>query len=241
MFKPLVNDKKPIYLQVLEVLRSSILSGKLKPGERLPSERELAKLLNVSRASVREALKLLAAQGMIKIVHGQGAFVSTENTDNLVRKLFEVQKADHKTIKDIMEIRRVLEVKAAEWAAKRASQEQLIQLRELIETTKNRVSSKNKDIFFILIEHDTTFHTMISEFTRNVVLVNLMSKLLDFLVEIRSHTLKIEGRQIKSLKEHEKIAEAVINRDPEKASKFMEEHLRSVEKDVLDKVLKNQD
>ncbi|WP_290596394.1 MULTISPECIES: FadR/GntR family transcriptional regulator [unclassified Archaeoglobus] len=240
MFKPIVNERKPIYLQVLEVLRSSILSGKLKPGEKLPSERELAKLLNVSRTSVREALKLLAAQGLIKIVHGQGAFVSAENPDHLVRKLFEVQKTDYKTIEDIMAIRRVLEVKAAEWAAKRASQEQLNQLRELIETTKNRISSQSEGTLLTLIDHDNRFHTLIAESTGNIVLVNLMSNLLDFLAEIRSHTLKIEGRQIKSLKEHEKIAEAVINRDPEKASKYMEEHLRSVEKDVLNKVLKNQ-
>uniref|UniRef100_A0A7C4S5E6 FadR family transcriptional regulator n=1 Tax=Geoglobus ahangari TaxID=113653 RepID=A0A7C4S5E6_9EURY len=240
MFEPITNERKPIYIQILEVLRSSILSGKLRPGEKLPPERELAKLLNVSRTSVREALKLLAAQGLVKIVHGQGVFiVNADDSDYLVKKLLDFKMTDVETIKDIMEIRRALEVKAAEWAAKRASEEQRTQLKELIEVTKEKISGKNKGILLILIDHDNKFHKLVAESTGNMIIERLMSNLLEFLFEIRSYTLKIKGRPIKSLNEHEKIANAIINQDPESASKYMEEHLRSVEIDILNKVLKN--
>ncbi|MEM4540581.1 MAG: FadR/GntR family transcriptional regulator [Archaeoglobaceae archaeon] len=230
-------NKKPAYIQVLETLSVEILSGKLKPGDKLPSERELAKSLNVSRSTVREALKMLASKGLVRIVHGEGTFVAPEFLQEIDR-LANSKKKDIKAIEDIIAVRKLLEIKASEWAAKRASQDHLRQLGELIKCMKDEIPNQDPMSKLRLLEYDTKFHLLIAEASNNRVLFKLMQNFLEFLSEIRYFTLKIGSRQIRSVEEHEKIATAIINRDPERASKYMEEHLNSVEKDIFNFLLK---
>jgi len=234
VFQPIEIERKTVYEKVVQVLKSSIMSGELKPGDRLPSERKLAEMLNVSRTSVREALKILAAEGLIQIRHGQGIFVNgLEDPDNLIREFVRVAAVDDATIKDFLEIRRILEVNAAKWAAVRASDEQLNQILELLEKTKDLLKNKDKGLLLLLADHDTRFHNLLAEATGNSVLVKIMRNLLDLLSEVRLRCLQIEGRPLKSLAEHEEIAKALIARSPELAEKAMDLHIRSVEKDIV--------
>ncbi len=235
MFQPIEVERKTVYEKVVQVLKSSIMSGELKPGDRLPSERKLAEMLNVSRTSVREALKILAAEGLIQIRHGQGIFVNgMEDPDNLIREFVRVAAVDDATIRDFLEIRRILEINAAKWAAVRASDEQINQIFELLEKTKDLMKNRSKGVLLLLADHDTTFHNLLAEATGNTVLVKIMRNLLDLLSEVRLRCLQIEGRPLKSLAEHEEIAKALIARDPERAERAMDLHIRSVEKDIVE-------
>lgn len=234
MLKPIRGDKRTVYEQIVHVIRSYIVKGDLKPGDKLPSERELAATLNVSRASVREAVKMLSAEGFVEVKHGQGIFISNkENPDTIIHKLDNFSM-DEKAVKDFFEVRRVLELQAVEWVIKRASDDNLKNLEDLIKDTKQGLSQKDKGVLLSLAEHDTKFHEFLAEYTGNHVLLRSMHSLLDILSEVRLKCLQIEGRPIKSLDEHEEILEALIERDLSKAKEAMENHIKSVEKDILD-------
>lgn len=234
MLKPIRGDKRTVYEQIVHVIRSYIVKGDLKPGDKLPSERELATTLNVSRASVREAVKMLSAEGFVEVKHGQGIFISNkENPDTIIHKLDKFSM-DKKTVKDFFEVRRVLELQAVEWVIKRASDDDLKRLEKLIKDTKQDLSQKDKGVLLSLAEHDTKFHELLAEYTENHVLLRSMHSLLDILSEVRLKCLQIEGRPIKSLDEHEVIMQALMERDMSRAKELMEEHIKSVEKDILD-------
>jgi GntR family transcriptional repressor for pyruvate dehydrogenase complex len=234
VFEPIRTQKRTVYEKVMHEIRSSIISGKLKPGDKLPPERELAKMLNVSRASVREAIKMLAAEGLVEIKHGQGVFINgMDNPDLLIKKIANFKIVDDETIREFLEIRRVLEIHAAELAAKRASDDQIKQIYELIIETRRLLREKEGSNLLLLAEHDNKFHRLLAESTGNKTLVQIMSSLLDLLLEVRMRCLKIEGRPLKSLNEHEKIAKALLSRNPKAAMEAMEYHIKSVEKDIL--------
>ncbi len=238
VFQPIEIERKTVYEKVVQVLKSSIMSGELKPGDKLPSERKLAEMLNVSRTSVREAIKILAAEGLVQIRHGQGIFVNgLEDPDRLIREFTKVTAIDDTTIKDFLEIRRILEVNAAKWAAERGTDEQLNQLLQLVEETKRQLQDRKKGVLLLLADHDTKFHNLLAEATGNTVLVQIMRNLLDLLSEVRLRCLQIDGRPLKSLKEHENVARALIARDCELAEKAMDLHIRSVEKDIIEREL----
>ncbi len=235
MLKPIRGDKRTVYEQIVHVIRSYIVKGDLKPGDKLPSERELAATLNVSRASVREAVKMLSAEGFVEVKHGQGIFISDkENPDTIIHKLDKFSM-DEKTVKDFFEVRLVLELQAVEWVIKRASNDDLNNLKKLIEDTKQDLDQKDKGVLLSLGEHDTKFHEMLAEYTGNHVLLRSMHSLLDILSEVRLKCLQIEGRPIRSLDEHEEILKALMDRDLSRAKDKMEGHIKSVEKDILEK------
>jgi len=232
VLKPIKTEKKTVYEQIVHVIRSSILKGELKPGDKLPSERELSSILNVSRASVREAIRMLAAEGLVKVKHGQGIFINKQdNPDFIIHKLNKVSM-DEKMVKEFFEVRVVLELQAVEWAIQRASDEELHNLKDLIHKARKKLNEK-KGVLLTLAEHDNKFHEMLAEMTKNRVLVKSMHSLLDILSEVRLKCLKIEGRPVKSLDEHERIVNALLARDIKEAKKAMKEHIISVERDVL--------
>ncbi len=233
MLKPIRGDKRTVYEQIVHVIRSYIVKGDLKPGDKLPSERELAATLNVSRASVREAVKMLSAEGFVEVKHGQGIFISDkENPDTIIHKLDKFSM-DEKTIRDFFEVRLVLELQAVEWVIKRASTDNLKDLEKLIEDTKQDLSQKDKGVLLSLAEHDTKFHELLAEYAGNHVLLRSMHSLLDILSEVRLKCLQIEGRPIKSLEEHEEIVKALLDRDLSRAKEVTESHIKSLEKDIL--------
>ncbi len=232
--KPIKKDKKTTYEKVESLLRSQILSGELKPGDRLPSERELASLLNVSRASIREAIKILAAKGLVEVRHGRGIFIKLNDDPDLILSKIDDLHLDEGFLKEIFEFRVAIESMAVEWIVKRASDEDLALLRKHIEETKEIIKSKDKGILLALSESDFKFHHLLAKASNNRVLSIILNSLVkDIYSMTRVKTLKIKGRAIKSLEEHERIVEALEKRNLEEAKKAIEEHIRSVEKDIL--------
>lgn len=234
IFKPINENPTSVYEKVIAELKKGIMQGELKPGDKLPSERILSGMLGVSRTSLREALKLLEVSGVVSIKHGQGAYITNNDPDEYMKKFISYIFVDEKKIEELFQIRKLIETEAAVWACKKGTDEQLNQIYNLVKETIYIIEKSSKgDLLTVLAKQDGQFHRLLAEAAHNSVLENIMENLLDLLSDSRAKAASIKGRPVKSLKEHLKIAEALMTRDEEKARKAMLEHLENVENDVL--------
>lgn len=234
LFKSVNEKSANVYEKVIAELKKGILHGDLKPGDKLPSERELAAMLGVSRTSLREALRLLEVSGVVSIRHGQGIFIANNDPDEYMKKFISHIFVDEKKIEELFQIRRIIETQAAVWACQNGTDEQLKEIYNLVhETIYILENSLKGDFLVVLAKQDGKFHRLLAEAANNSVLENIMDNLLDLLADSRARAATIQGRPKKSLKEHLKIAEALVLRDQEMAKKAMLEHLEGVERDVL--------
>jgi GntR family transcriptional repressor for pyruvate dehydrogenase complex len=236
MFKSINEERKTFSRKVVDDVRELIVSGKLKAGDKLPAERELAEMMNVSRPTIREAFKILSAMGVLHIRHGQGVFVAerTGPIDSLASVLF----LQTDTIHELFEVRRMIETETAAWAARRGTEAFLEQITAATRQVYSRVVEHNefpdpvgREAF--LSDSDQEFHLMIAEAAGNEVVLRIMNNLIDLFRESRMQSLKIPGRSEQSLQEHMEIADAIAARKPELARKSMLKHLKSVEADLL--------
>ncbi len=236
MFKSINEEKKTFTNKVVEQIKDVILGGELVPGDKLPSERQLADMMDVSRPTIREAFKILSAMGFVTIKQGSGVVVADQATriDNLAAFLFLRTDSIH----ELFEVRRILETEIAEWAAERGTDEYLEQIllktKETYESVVvlNEFESKEEREAF-LWKSDQEFHLMIAEAAGNEVILRIMNNLIDLLNKSRMQSMKIPGRVEQSLIEHISIAKSIKQRDGILAKKSMFEHLNSVEKDLI--------
>lgn len=233
MFKPVQEKSDSIYGKVVTELKSAIMSGRLKPGDKLPGERVLAEMLGVSRTSLREALKMLAAAGLVTIKHGQGVFIANHDHDSYLQKFVQQVLVNPQEIKELFEIRKVLETQAAAWVAERGSTDQINRLAGLLTSTKDKLAQQPTPGLALLAEQDSKFHLLLAEATNNSVLVRIMEGLLDLLADSRCRSMAVPGRPLKSLEEHRQVVEALLLRQPDAAREAMLQHLENVEKDIL--------
>lgn len=232
MFKPINQKSESIYQRVVTELKTAIVQGKLKPGDRLPSERDLSEMLGVSRTSLREALKLLAASGLVTIKHGQGVYIAEQEQDTYVRKFVDHLFIDKTKIAELFAIRKVLEVQAAGWAAEHGTSDQKQMLIDIVLATRAKIKGNQEDLS-ILAEHDSVFHNTLATATNNSVLIDVMYSLLDLLGDSRFQAMQVPSRPHRSLAEHEEVAQAIYMGDTERAKATMLNHLNAVERDVL--------
>lgn len=224
MFEP-ISDNTAFSQKIVSQITDAIVRGELQPGDRLPTERDLAQQFGVSRTVVRDAIKLLAGRGILNVRHGIGIFVSES-----LKTFGEMDGALYSkdaTIKDLFEIRRILESEAVLWAAQRATGLQLNQLQSILDDT-----AKHTDDLTLLGERDAQFHIGIAEASQNLVLVRLMLTLLDLLSESRIESLSIPGLPQQSLAEHQSILEVIKQGDGQLAKERMLAHLTRVETSI---------
>lgn len=236
MFKSINEERKTFSRKVVEHIHELLASGQLKPGDKLPSERELAEMMNVSRPTIREAFKILSAMNLLNIRQGHGVFVADQSArlDNLASYLF----LQTDTIYELFEVRKMIETESAAKAAKRGTSDFLEQIYETTRDCYHKViveqqfqTKEERDRF--LSESDQQFHLTVAEAAGNEVVMRVMTNLIDLLRESRMQSMKIPGRVEQSLKEHMHIAEAIKDRNAKLARSRMFEHLSSVERTLL--------
>jgi GntR family transcriptional repressor for pyruvate dehydrogenase complex len=229
VFEP-VHDNRALSEKIIAQISDALVAGELKPGDRLPPERELAEQFGVSRTVIRDAVKTLAGRGILHVKHGAGIFVTTseENAIGRLGALSDILPLQGVRLRDLFEIRKVLEAEGAEWAARRRNDYHLKRLRGILED-----AHRNSENLEVLSERDAQFHVAIAEASQNLVLVRVMLTLLDLLAQSRRETLSIPGRAKLSLKDHERIVEEIEAQRHEGARETMLEHLTSVESAVL--------
>ena len=229
VFEP-VHDNRALSEKIIAQISDALVAGELKPGDRLPPERELAEQFGVSRTVIRDAVKTLAGRGILHVKHGAGIFVTTseENAIGRLGALSDILPLQGVRLRDLFEIRKVLEAEGAEWAARRRNDYHLKRLRGILED-----AHRNSENLEVLSERDAQFHVAIAEASQNLVLVRVVLTLLDLLAQSRRESLSIPGRAKLSLKDHERIVEEIEAQRHEGARETMLEHLTSVESAVL--------
>ncbi|MBB6453673.1 GntR family transcriptional repressor for pyruvate dehydrogenase complex [Salirhabdus euzebyi] len=229
MYEGFKLNRKGISSVVGDYIKQLIHENKFKPGEKLPAERQMADLLNVSRNSVRESYKILEAMGYLTIKHGDGVYVSSKDEHlNKIASSFFLGTED---IVDLFAIRKVLEVSGIDWAVNHITESELNELVHIVNTSKELVR-ENANVEQIA-NLDQKFHLTLARISKNTFLVRIMISLIDLLEESRIQSMKIVGRVSQSIQEHTEIIEALRLGDKLLVKKAMTHHLESVERSLL--------
>lgn len=220
-YKPVRS--KSISDQVFEQLRELIFRSDLKPGEQLPSERELSTMMKVSRTSVRNAIGKLVVLGYLVNKQGQGTFVASP--DSLERNPLALALGMHEgTLEDLLEVRLGMECHAAALAAERATKKDT----DSMEKSLNKMKSEIK-AGLLGTNEDISFHMAIAFATKNPVQVHVMKTFHDLLFfGIESNLLHLydDTKQLEDIiKHHTDILHAIQSHDPQKAFASMRHHI----------------
>ena len=212
----------PLRDVVFDTLRKAILSGQLKPGERL-MEVHLASRLGVSRTPIREAIRKLELEGLVVMIPRKGA---------------EVAKISEKSLKDVLEVRRALDILIAELACERITDEQIQNLKTAAETFENATkdaASSDKDATK-LAKADIAFHDIIIEATGNSRLKSLVNNLAEQMYRYRFVYLRDVSIHKNLIDEHQKIFDAISRHDAKKAAQIAKIHIDNQEKSILEHI-----
>ncbi len=226
--KPIVKSR--LSEAAIEQIKELIVSQKLQPGSKLPSERVLVHELKISRASVREALRILEIMGLVEVSPGKGSYVK-ELTADLFVPLPTWLSTHKETLNNHFEARLVLEPAAAGFAALRASENDIWKLKRALTAFEEKVG---EDDIVGLINLDIHFHGLIGAATGNKTIKLLMDTITRFLFDGWKATLRVKGRPRKTVTEHKKILRAIMEKDDQKAKLAMESHLKHAIQNLKD-------
>lgn len=227
-------NKKNMSEQIVDIIIEKIRSKDLNPGDKLLNERELAASLGVSRVPLREALRSLNNMGLLVTKHGEGTFVKQYDTEKLGDNLRLYSMLNETPIKEMMQLRKIMEQEAARLAAQNATEEDIEKIRSYKEMREKKYFSRLTNAGYIdqCHEMDTLFHRAIAEATHNSVFINFLDVICN---SINIHQKKASSRpgmfEITS-EHHNEILWAISNHDPERAAAAMLKHLEEVEKEV---------
>lgn len=225
------KPRERVYEQIVEQIGGLIRSGALAPGDQLLPERQLADKLGVSRAAVREALKVLVSRGLIAITPGGGAHVTEMSLDTLIHPLAMAVLGERQNVHDLVEARRILEAGSARLAARRAEPADLYELRQATaEMNEAMLAGESSE------EADYSFHLAIARASHNAVLLSIMNMIAGLMKEVyspsRSRLLENREQLEAYCRQNSAILEAIEGRDQNRAAELMVEHLRMVEEEL---------
>lgn len=156
---------------ISDYLVDRIITGELKPGDKIPSDRDLSALFNVGRTSIREALKVLSVLGLINILPGQGTFIASQSSEFFLTPLSWSFLIGEKNLEHLISVRNVLEIESARLAALNAAKEDLEILKDIFEQSKKAYTQSNYQLF---LDSDLDFHLTIAQCSHNPILYNLL-------------------------------------------------------------------
>jgi GntR family transcriptional regulator, transcriptional repressor for pyruvate dehydrogenase complex len=206
--------------RVLELVRTS----NLRPGDRLPPERELIEIFRISRPSLREALRALSILGVIESRHGGGAFITDLDARTLLAPLDFYLSLSQSNLDDAFECRRIIEVEIVRKATLNASPKDLIDLRAMIAA---HPTVFNDPIGFRIL--DSQFHEKLSVIGGNAILQRVAYGLYNLGLDIRRRATAEPAIIAQSAKDHTRIVEAICDRDQNRAGEAMKTHLAHIE------------
>jgi GntR family transcriptional repressor for pyruvate dehydrogenase complex len=225
LVQPVRRDR--LYQGIVQQIEGLLERGELKPGDQLPPERQLAEQFQVSRASVREALRSLELLGIVETRAGGGTFVRQAQPDDLARPLQSLITRGH-TLVDVIDVRGLIEPAIAERAARNITPDELTELRSIIETQERKVAAGEP-----YVDEDTRFHEIIGTAARNELLVTVLGVIWDVLRASREEWLQTERRAHASIEAHRRILAALEQHDPAAARAAAAEHIHAVGEGIL--------
>lgn len=230
MFRP-VKTKK-VYEEIVEQVKKLIVDGKLQPGDKLLSERELSEKLNVSRASVREAFSALEMMGVISIRPGEGSFVRQVSFEGMLEPLSFLLQVEIEDIMQLLEVRKILEVEIAALAAIRANDDDIEAIQRSLHSMMDEI--RQGEIGDLA---DASFHFSVVKAANNPVLLKVMSTISDLMTNTfrssRQKLFLIENMPMVLYNSHVGVYEAIASKNPNLARIRMREHLTMVEEAMM--------
>jgi GntR family transcriptional repressor for pyruvate dehydrogenase complex len=214
--------------QAMESILDQIKRGILRPGDRLPSLRELVSQLGVSQTAVREALRGLVGLGVIDLQAGRGAFVQSVSSEILLRPESLFFLLQRETLLHAIEVRKALEVETIALAAERATSEDLTELERILRRME-RDAKSNETAF----RHGPYFHLAIAKATHNPLFISMVNSFVSLLKQGA-----VLGEFVPEAREHEhrlhaELYESIVKRDASEARRRMREHLQVSKENVL--------
>ena len=220
---------KKVSTQIAEQIRSSVLAGEFNPGEKLPPERELAEMFGVSRPSVREALNILTASGLVETYQGGGTVVRSLVENAAGMPLSELIRIDGDRALDVIEVRKGMESWTAWYAASRALPEDIRRLEVVVDGM-----AKNLDELKPSEDLDAHFHMLVARATHNVVWSHMMQSIFDAMREFQRDVWRAvyltDDDQGLLYRHHRRVYEMIRDRNPDGARDAMMEHLTFAQK-----------
>ncbi len=216
MFSPIKNTR--VYEKAIEQIKDMIVEGTFKKGDKLPSEREMAESLQISRTSIREAL--------IESRQGDGNFVKSSFENNLLKPLSTIFLLKESNPDEILELRQIIERGSVVLAAERITDEELEEMELLVE---NSLKSNLKDK---LVDIDIDFHYKIAQASKNFLILSILNAISfliqAFIKDIRKNVITKKENTDMLIKQHRDILSALKDHDPIAAEKAMLSHLQYV-------------
>lgn len=214
--------------KVIQNLKELITSGKLAVGDKMPTEQSICSMLNVSRSTVREALRVLQAMGFIEIKPGKGAFVArtSENVDSDIIQWFAKNEIRYM---DFIEVRMAIEPLTVKLAIQRATDKEILELEKIHSEFEKAI--EEKDVLKLLMI-DEAFHSHIAACTKNKLLIDISNKILRAFTEYRSRSFAYAEIYANALEPHRKILQAVKERNIVNATSAMIEHINITLEDM---------
>jgi GntR family transcriptional regulator, transcriptional repressor for pyruvate dehydrogenase complex len=212
--------------QIAEKLLESILDGRFRAGDVLPSERELGSQFGVSRTVIREAIRSLSTRGVVRVESGRGVRVVPLGLEPVTAAMsLLIRGSSNVTFAKLHDVRTMLETHIAALAAERASDDDCASLASIVQEMRGVTEEQYVAAASRL---DVDFHRCLARLTSNELYLVLVDSLGGLLLEMREATLAIPHNHARWLAEHERICDAVERHDPDRARAEMEHHLANV-------------
>ncbi len=217
-------EKDTLWEQIAARFLSMLKEGQLRPGDKLPPERELAAMMQVSRPSLREALRALSMMNVLEIRQGAGTFVSSLEPELLVEHLDFVLSLDDSTFIKLFEARKILEVGIVGLAAERITKAEIAELEAGLRRSQETVGEPSA-----FLQADVELHRKITRAAQNPILSRIIDSIGKLSFASRQRTVEISGIREQTIQDHRAIVAALKAHDPEAAQQAMLQHLSNVE------------
>ncbi len=226
MYKPVQASK--VFERIAEQIEQRILSGELHTGDRLPTERELGEQFQASRTAVREAMKTLAQKGLVDMRPGRGTIVINATSEAMQNSLGLMMRVEQEqNLEQISEVRLILEPAIAALAAERATDEEIVVMRDAVKIMD--LSLRNADAF---ISADNDFHRALATATHNALVLTLVDSIVNLLSNQRKLIFSVDGGPERGQLHHKRILTAIVQRNAKAAREAMLAHLQQVREDT---------
>jgi GntR family transcriptional regulator, transcriptional repressor for pyruvate dehydrogenase complex len=221
---PVVGSKEGLVDRVVEAIQNQILTGRLAVGTKLPPEREFSDHLGVSRTVVREAVRIMVANGLLETRHGVGTTVRAMTREQFIKPLtlFLRTSGQELSLQHLHQVRSILEVETAGVAAEHASDVDIDDLRRLCSDMESADADPH-----LFADKDTEFHRRLAQTTHNPLLVLLLTSIQDLMAEVRTIVAPTPDLYERVMPTHKSIVACVSRHNPKGARQAMREHLET--------------
>lgn len=225
-------ERVPIVQQVADNLREYILSGDANVGDKMPTEMELCQRLAVGRGTVREAFRILQAEGFVEILPGRGAFVArTEEADiDTIIAWFAKNEVE---LKDCFEVRSAIEPLSIRLAIERCTE---TDIEEIAQTHQGFLQAIEAGDALEIAKYDELFHNQIVEKSYNKLLISINQRVSEYIQTFRGKTFRLQQNVLNAVEPHSNIMRALLERDSDAGECFMRKHIQRIIDDLEENI-----